>query len=41
MKDTRTGAIFKTGELCFALISYFDDNGNYHFVNEEQYFIRI
>jgi hypothetical protein len=30
---------YDRGDLCFALISYLDDNGNYHYVNEKQYFI--
>lgn len=36
--DTRNNKIYLPGELCFALISYLDENGCYFFVDETQYF---
>ncbi len=30
---------YEAGDLCFALISYIDNDGNYHFVDETKYFM--
>lgn len=37
--DIRTGKYYYVGDLCFALVSYLDENGKNHIINEKQYFI--
>ena len=33
-----TGKLYNPGNLCFALISYIDEEGNFHQVDEDKYF---
>lgn len=36
--DERTGHLYNPGDLCFALLSYIDEKGSYHLVDETKYF---
>lgn len=37
--DLRTNTKYYSGDICFALLSYIDNTGKCHIVNEDQYFI--